>query len=263
MLILIMSGAYCCLWFLPMPDEPETAEPILESVYQLNDTVYVKEYTNNTDAILEKYTCHWNCTGDEKFQVYLTNTTYINTVYVDHEGNISCSLLHMQSDDVREGDITCLPMKDCNLLCYDETLLKDMDSFNRSERDSGVSNGSSSDEKDGDKMSNTDAVEIDGSFYTTFTFWAFVVLMCVGTVAFNVANCIGDAVCFDVLGPERGSRYGSQRAWGTAGYGVTALLGGWLIDLMSGTSRNKDFTPAFIVAIVATVIDLGACRRLS
>lgn len=66
-----------------------------------------------------------------------------------------------------------------------------------------------------------------------------------------------------IIGADRGSKYGAQRAWGTAGYGVTALLGGWLIDVVSGASRNKDFTPAFIIAIVATVVDLGACRKLN
>lgn len=62
-------------------------------------------------------------------------------------------------------------------------------------------------------------------------------------------------------GPERGSKYGAQRAWGTAGYGVTAFFGGWLVDVMS--DKYKDFTPAFIIAIVATCIDLFACRKLN
>ncbi|XP_045781469.1 major facilitator superfamily domain-containing protein 6 [Maniola jurtina] len=266
-LIFIMSGSYCCLWLLPMPEEPETAEPVLESVYQLNDTVYIKTYHNNTDAILEKYMCHWNCTTDETFQVYLTNSTYINTVYIDNKENISCSLLHMEFNDVREGETICIPKQDCNLLCYDEALIKDVQIFNRSKREVGSSKVNTVDvlEKDVDKIKRTDLVksEIEGSFYMTCTFWGFVVLMCVGTVAFNVANCIGDAVCFDVLGSERGSKYGAQRAWGTAGYGVTALLGGWLIDVVSGSNRNKDFTPAFIVAIVATIVDLAACRKLN
>ncbi|XP_052745967.1 major facilitator superfamily domain-containing protein 6 [Bicyclus anynana] len=262
MLILIMSGSYCCLWFLPMPEEPETPEPLLESVYQLNDTVYIKKYNTSEVAILEKYTCHWNCTTDDNFQVYLTNTTFINTVYVDNK-NISCSLLHMDFDDMREGEMTCTPIKDCNLLCYDESLI-DVDVYNRSKREIGDSNANKVGvlEKDGDRIQIADE-EDGGSLYMTCTFWAFVILMCIGTVAFNVANCIGDAVCFDVLGPERGSKYGAQRAWGTAGYGVTALLGGWLIDVVSGASRTKDFTPAFIVAIVATAVDLGACRKLN
>ncbi|XP_050359474.1 major facilitator superfamily domain-containing protein 6 [Nymphalis io] len=257
-LIIVMTGSYCGLWFLPMPEESDKLEPLLESVYKLNETVYVKTYDNNTDAILEKYTCHWNCTTDNNFQVYLSNSTFINTMYTDTR-NISCSLLDMSLDDVRQGELICVPKNDCNLLCYEESIEFNK---NKSKREVGNSKANSVSvlEKDGNiKIPKT--IESQGSFYMTVTFWAFVVLMCIGTVAFNVANCIGDAVCFDVLGPERGSKYGAQRAWGTAGYGITALLGGWLVDAMS--DKHKDFTPAFIIAIVATFIDLGACRRLN
>ncbi|CAK1555944.1 unnamed protein product [Leptosia nina] len=233
LLILTMSGSYCCLWFLPVPEDQEK---ILESVYNLNETIYIKPY-DDAD-LLDKYSCHWNCSTDDKFDVYLSNATYINTMYVEGAAsNVSCSLLHMELD-IREREIACAPKQNCNLMCYEANLNVNV-------------------------SSKTDATadENEGSFYVTATFWAFVVLMCVGTVAFNVANCIGDAVCFDVLGPERGSKYGAQRAWGTAGYGLTAFLGGWLIDMVSGT--YKDFTPAFLIAIVATCIDLASCRALT
>ncbi|XP_038221064.1 major facilitator superfamily domain-containing protein 6 [Zerene cesonia] len=248
LLIVVMSGSYCSLWFLPMPDE--TNDMLLESVYSLNDTIYLKPYDDQER--LNKYNCHWNCTAGDKFDVYLSNSSYISTMYVDGTiATTSCSLLHMETDSVREGDVACVPVDDCNLLCYEVHL-------NRTRR------GTNSEfENLVNKTGGGDNTVVDGggSFYVTATFWAFVVLMCVGTVAFNVANCIGDAVCFDVLGPNRGSQYGAQRAWGTAGYGITALLGGWLIDMYSG--RYKDFTPAFLIALVATVVDLASCRALT
>lgn len=42
--------------------------------------------------------------------------------------------------------------------------------------------------------------ESDAPMYTSTTFWSFVILLCLGTIGFNVTNCISDAVCFDVLG---------------------------------------------------------------
>lgn len=36
--------------------------------------------------------------------------------------------------------------------------------------------------------------------YGTPAFWGFVLLMSLGTIGFNVANSISDAICFDVLG---------------------------------------------------------------
>ncbi|XP_075989324.1 major facilitator superfamily domain-containing protein 6 [Anticarsia gemmatalis] len=236
LLITVMSGSYCCLWFLPMPD-PETIDSKLESIHRLNDTVYLKQYNNNT--ILEKYNCHWNCSMVGDFDVYLSNTSYINTVYIDNEVyNSSCEILSMDFYDLKSGEIICAPKDGCDLMCYEH---------DRTERSL-------------DNVTESVAIE-KKHFYMTAAFWAFVVLMCVGTVAFNVANCIGDAVCFDVLGPDRGSKYGAQRAWGTAGYGMTALLGGWLIDSVS--DGYKDFTPAFIIVIVATIVDLISCRALT
>ncbi|KAH9629370.1 hypothetical protein HF086_008156 [Spodoptera exigua] len=252
LLITIMTGSYCCLWFLPMP-EPKTADTkLLESVYRLNETIFLKQNTNKNNTLLEKYKCHWNCSLAGNFDVYLSDTPFVNTVYIDDEvSNASCSVLSMEFDDLHNGDVMCLPKEDCNLLCYENESDIGGNKTKRSVEDLNRNITSNTDEKKSD------------NFYMTAAFWAFVILMCVGTVAFNVANCIGDAVCFDVLGPDRGSKYGAQRAWGTAGYGLTALLGGWLIDSVSGSKDYKDFTPAFVVALIATAIDLYSCRALT
>lgn len=255
LLIAIMSGSYCCLWFLPMPDV-DIEKKMIESIYRLNDTIYVKRYENTS---LDKYTCHWNCTSDNKFHVYLSNSTYINTIYTGKAvGSMSCSALQMELDAMREGEVICVPKKDCNLLCFEDDIVPINESL-KLLNDSSKSPNSGNHSND---LVEPDSGQVKDNFYMTSTFWAFVVAMCIGTVAFNVANCIGDAVCFDVLGPERGSLYGAQRAWGTAGYGVTALLGGWLVDSVSG-SAYKDFTPAFVLALIATGVDLYSCRALT
>ncbi|KOB76115.1 Major facilitator superfamily domain-containing protein 6 [Operophtera brumata] len=244
-----MSGSYCCLWLLPMPEPIDTG--IIENVYHLNDTIYLKKYQNTTS--LEKYTCHWNCSLDS-FDVYLTNDsdTYVNTVYVAEDvRNTSCSLLYMELDEVREGEVICLPKSSCNLMCYEDKLILNI---NKRDIDSKMNdNFLDSSQKDRVTFSSTVEAKNEDNFYMTVTFWAFVVLMC-------VVNFF-ETVCFSLLGPERASKYGAQRAWGTVGYGLTALAGGCLIDLVSGT--YKDFTPAFAIALVATVVDLYSCRKLT
>lgn len=50
--------------------------------------------------------------------------------------------------------------------------------------------------------------------YNSSTFWMFVVLMSLGTINFNVGNCVSDAICFDVLGENGEMRYGYQRVFG-------------------------------------------------
>lgn len=98
-----------------------------------------------------------------------------------------------------------------------------------------------------------------GCFYKTKSFWLFVALMCVGTIGFNVANCVSDATCFDMLG-EKSMRYGAQRVWGTIGFGVTALLGGIAVDIFNidPIDVTKTILPAIIIMLI-----FGGCDILS
>lgn len=98
--------------------------------------------------------------------------------------------------------------------------------------------------------------------YTSSTFWGFVLLLSIGNIGFNVANCISDAVCFDVLGNGGEMSYGRQRVWGTIGFGITAFLSGFLIDLWSTDDNMKSYTPAFILVFVFCIIDLLCCTKL-
>ncbi|KAJ9592244.1 hypothetical protein L9F63_001245 [Diploptera punctata] len=98
--------------------------------------------------------------------------------------------------------------------------------------------------------------------YGTSTFWGFVLLMSIGTIGFNVANSISDAICFDVLGSGEEMKYGHQRVWGTIGFGITALVTGYAIDWWSEGSATKDYTPAFIIVLIFAAIDLACCIKL-
>ena len=67
---------------------------------------------------------------------------------------------------------------------------------------------------------------------------------------------------FTCLGDGGQVHYGKQRVWGTIGFGVSALVGGYLIDWWSGESKIKDYTPAFVLSICLTGIDLFCCSKL-
>lgn len=94
--------------------------------------------------------------------------------------------------------------------------------------------------------------------YKTYFFWAFIVLMSLGTIAFNVSNSVSDAICFDVIGTEHD--YGKQRVWGTIGFGVTALLSGLIVNFYSDSGIS--YTPALIVMMTCVIVDLFACNQL-
>lgn len=94
--------------------------------------------------------------------------------------------------------------------------------------------------------------------YETSTFWVFVLLMSLGTINFNVGNCVSDAICFDVLGENQEMKYGKQRVWGTIGFGIAALIGGIVVDM----SPTKSFTPAILLMLFFTLLDLMSVTKL-
>lgn len=54
--------------------------------------------------------------------------------------------------------------------------------------------------------------------------------------------------------------YGKQRVWGTIGFGTTALIAGYVVDLFSDVSIT--YVPAFAVMLVFSICDLLACIKL-
>lgn len=60
-------------------------------------------------------------------------------------------------------------------------------------------------------------------------------------------------------------KYGQQRVWGTLGFGTTAFLGGFAIELYSPDIENRvvaDYTPAFLICLIFTILDILVCLKL-
>ncbi|XP_011688768.1 PREDICTED: major facilitator superfamily domain-containing protein 6-like isoform X2 [Wasmannia auropunctata] len=98
--------------------------------------------------------------------------------------------------------------------------------------------------------------------YTSIIFWGFVFLMSIGNIGFNICMCITDAICFEVLGKSEKMKYGRQRVWGGIGFGLAGFLTGYTVDKWSQGKIYKNYTPAFILVIVFTCIDLICCKKL-
>ncbi|XP_044763782.1 uncharacterized protein LOC123320508 [Coccinella septempunctata] len=98
----------------------------------------------------------------------------------------------------------------------------------------------------------------DHIMLTSSSFWIFVILMSIGTIAFNVVNSVSDAICFDVIGQKYD--YGKQRSWGAVGYGTTALLTGYAIDYFS--MGENFFGIATGAMLLFVILDLLSCAKL-
>lgn len=89
-------------------------------------------------------------------------------------------------------------------------------------------------------------------------------LMCIGTIGFNVANSVSDATCFDMLG-DKTMKYGAQRVWGTIGFGVTALASGIIVHLYQNDVGNGQWpaiAPAIIIMLVFGFFDIISIKWL-
>lgn len=106
--------------------------------------------------------------------------------------------------------------------------------------------------------------ELLPGFYSGFSFWAFVILMSLGTIGYNLTNSISDAICFDMLGEGNQMLYGKQRVWGTIGFGVAALVGGYFMSVVhdGGLYTVKDFMPAIYLCVLCIIVDLACCQKL-
>lgn len=57
--------------------------------------------------------------------------------------------------------------------------------------------------------------------------------------------------------------YGQQRVWGSVGYGLTAVMAGYLVDRYSGNSAYKDHTAGFILFACFMLADIFVCMKLN
>lgn len=87
----------------------------------------------------------------------------------------------------------------------------------------------------------------------TVTFWTFVCLMCLGTIGFNVANCVSDATCFDMLGGLSPTQYKSSETSAlcakqtetTSNIKISitcvAVVAFWMLSVVVFCIKNIDF----------------------
>ena len=63
------------------------------------------------------------------------------------------------------------------------------------------------------------------SVFASSMFWTFFLLNIIAYSSMCVANSMGDAICFTQLG-EKPENYGSQRVWGSIGWGLFTIIAG-------------------------------------
>lgn len=94
-----------------------------------------------------------------------------------------------------------------------------------------------------------------------YQFWLFFLMLIFSWIGMAVVVSVGDAICFGLLG-DRHHLYGKQRLWGAVGWGIVALLSGYLVDKLSGNSVNKNYTIVFWMTAIIIGFDMFVSTKL-
>ncbi|XP_031773730.1 major facilitator superfamily domain-containing protein 6-A isoform X2 [Apis florea] len=194
-------------------------------------------------------------------------------IFPDHSiNNVSCDLLpYCTSQDISKPYL-CMGVKNaiCHWTCKNKNFSLSIQFQAINEEINFASNSTCLIDKNSTSYCSEnnncnvicDKFEDSYCLYTSVTFWSFVLLMSLGNIGFNVSNCMSDAICFDILGENGQMGYGRQRVWGTIGFGISAFLAGYAVDYWSKGEIIKTYTPAFLLILIFTVIDLFCCKKL-
>ncbi|KAG8179145.1 hypothetical protein JTE90_015335 [Oedothorax gibbosus] len=96
--------------------------------------------------------------------------------------------------------------------------------------------------------------------YLTSTFWMLFMLFATSSASFAAVTFLIDAVCYEII--DNNDKYGTQRLWGTIGWGLGAFVGGYLNQLISTEDSTTDYTLSFYLLALLTVIGLIPVSRL-
>lgn len=98
-------------------------------------------------------------------------------------------------------------------------------------------------------------------YYATSQFQTLFGLMIGAWAAQSVVLSLGDSICFWLLG-NKPQDFGVQRMWGAIGWGLSAILAGYLIDMVSLGKMVKDYTPSFYLVFFILAINVVAVARI-
>ncbi|XP_016916826.1 major facilitator superfamily domain-containing protein 6 [Apis cerana] len=194
-------------------------------------------------------------------------------IFPDHSiNNVSCDLLSYCTPQDISKPYLCMGVKNamCHWTCTNKNFSLSIQFQAINEEINFTSNSTCLIDKNSTSYCSEnnncnvicDKFEDSYCLYTSITFWSFVLLMSLGNIGFNVSNCMSDAICFDILGENGQMGYGRQRVWGTIGFGISAFLAGYAVDYWSKGEIIKTYTPAFLLILIFTIIDLFCCKKL-
>ena len=107
------------------------------------------------------------------------------------------------------------------------------------------------------------ASEHSDSNFSTSNFWLIFYAWVLGSTAIGGVGTFNEAIATQaVQNHVSGETFGHQRLWASVGWGLSALIVGYLVDQASESKLLFDYSPAFTVMSVLFIIDLFVIRKM-
>ena len=101
------------------------------------------------------------------------------------------------------------------------------------------------------------------SYIFNIKFWLILSFWVAGSASMSGVFAFQDAIANQcVQGHSSGETFGHQRLWASVGWGSSALLVGYLVDLASETKLQFDYGPAFNTMAVIWFLDILVVGKL-
>ena len=99
--------------------------------------------------------------------------------------------------------------------------------------------------------------------YSSPQYWLYVWLISLASLSFGSGCALQESLCHQMLGEEADQRYGQHRLWASVGWGLSAAVSGYLVDLASQDSLLYSYSPAFTIMLVCWAADILVVSSLS
>jgi len=57
-------------------------------------------------------------------------------------------------------------------------------------------------------------------------------------------------------------KYGQQRAWGSIGRGLVAIVAGVSVDWFSKGQKYKNYTPIFVISLICNLLNIYVATKI-
>ncbi|XP_026813003.1 uncharacterized protein LOC113553710 isoform X2 [Rhopalosiphum maidis] len=101
----------------------------------------------------------------------------------------------------------------------------------------------------------------DAETFASLQFWWFAAVVTLRMVLLMIGEVLQETICLGILGGDT-VKFGMQRLWGAAGWGIMSIVAGGAIDWYSSGLAQKDHLPGYLLSAISLIVDFVVAFNL-